>query len=175
MDYRKRQIRFLTIFGSLLLFSSSLQAIPAFGRKYGKPCQTCHTAIPKLNDFGERVRINGYQLPGTIEDIAPWSFQAVHFSGMLHEMFVQRTIKSHMAAVPPTGLPGNSDYNVNSFRDPGGHLWMGGVLGRHLSFFAAFGIEQELEVEGGRFKSTMGVHWEQALFSWNNIFNRGQG
>ena len=65
-------------------------AIPAFGRKYGKPCQTCHVAIPKLNDFGERVRVNGYQLPGTIEETAPWSIKAIHFSGMLHEMFVDR-------------------------------------------------------------------------------------
>ncbi len=175
MKIHQKRLYPLAIFVLLIVSSSSLQAIPAFGRKYGKPCQTCHVAIPKLNDFGERVRINGYQLPGTIEDIAPWSFQAVHFSGMLHEMFVQRTIKSGMSAVPPTGLPGNGQYDVNSFRDPGGHLWMGGVLGRHLSFFAAFGIEQELEVEGGRFKSSMGVHWEQAFFAWNNVLSSGTG
>ena len=92
----------LMVFVFLGLLPQAVFAIPAFGRKYGKPCQTCHVAIPKLNDFGERVRVNGYQLPGTMESTAPWSIQAIHFSGMLHEMFVQRTIKSHMQAVHPT-------------------------------------------------------------------------
>ena len=172
---RLRFVHVLMIFVFIGLLPKEVFAIPAFGRKYGKPCQTCHVAIPKLNDFGERVRVNGYQLPGTMESTAPWSIQAIHFSGMLHEMFVQRTIKSNMSAVPPTGLPGNGQYDVNSFRDLGGHIWMGGVLGRHLSFFAALGIEQELEVEAGRFKSPVGVHWEQAFFAWNNVLSSGTG
>ena len=119
--------------------------------------------------------MNGYQLPGTIEETAPWSIKAIHFSGMLHEMFVDRTIKSGMGAVPPTGLPANGQYDVNSFRDMGGHIWMGGVLGKHLSFFSSFGIEQELEVERGRFKSPTSVHWEQAFFAYNNVLNSGSG
>ncbi|MCX5752715.1 MAG: hypothetical protein NTW97_03605 [Candidatus Krumholzibacteria bacterium] len=40
------------------------QAIPAFARKYGFNCMMCHTAYPKLNDWGQRYRDNGYQLPG---------------------------------------------------------------------------------------------------------------
>ena len=172
---RVRLFHVLMVFVFLGLLPKAAFAIPAFGRKYGKPCQTCHVAIPKLNDFGERVRVNGYQLPGTIEETAPWSIQAVHFSGMLHEMFVDRTIKSGMAAVPPTGLPANGQYDVNSFRDMGGHIWMGGVLGKHLSFFSSFGIEQELEVEGGRFKSPTSVHWEQAFFAYNNVLSSGSG
>lgn len=40
------------------------QAIPAFARKYGFNCMMCHTAYPKLNDWGQRFRDNGYQLPG---------------------------------------------------------------------------------------------------------------
>ncbi len=175
MELHQKLLHPLAILVLLVVSSSSLQAIPAFGRKYGKPCQTCHVAIPKLNDFGERVRVNGYQLPGTMESTAPWSIQAIHFSGMLHEMFVERTIKSNMQAVPPTGLPGNGQYDINSFRDMGGHIWMGGVLGRHLSFFGALGIEQELEVEAGRFKSPVGAHWEQAFFAWNNVLSSGTG
>ncbi len=37
-------------------------AIPAFARKYGLPCSACHTAWPKLNNFGMTFRDNGYQL-----------------------------------------------------------------------------------------------------------------
>lgn len=39
-------------------------AIPAFAKKYGFNCMMCHTAYPKLNDWGQRFRDNGYQLPG---------------------------------------------------------------------------------------------------------------
>ncbi len=41
-----------------------LAAIPAFARKHGFNCNMCHVAYPKLNDFGQRFRDNGYQIPG---------------------------------------------------------------------------------------------------------------
>src|ERR1017187_2972168 len=37
-------------------------AIPAFARKYGMPCSACHEAWPKLNNFGQVFKDNGYQL-----------------------------------------------------------------------------------------------------------------
>jgi hypothetical protein len=40
------------------------QAIPEFARKYGVNCNMCHTGFTKLNDFGQRYRDNGYQIPG---------------------------------------------------------------------------------------------------------------
>src|SRR5665811_565104 len=40
------------------------QAIPEFSRKYGFNCNMCHTGFTKLNDFGQRFRDNGYQIPG---------------------------------------------------------------------------------------------------------------
>jgi hypothetical protein len=36
--------------------------IPAFARKYGLPCSSCHEAWPKLSNFGQTFRDNGYQL-----------------------------------------------------------------------------------------------------------------
>jgi hypothetical protein len=48
----------------LVLFSESAFAVPAFARKYGFNCNMCHVAFPKLNDFGQRFRDNGYQIPG---------------------------------------------------------------------------------------------------------------
>ena len=52
----------ISLFEFVLPFNS--QAIPAFARKYGFNCNMCHTAYPKLNDFGQRFRDNGYQIPG---------------------------------------------------------------------------------------------------------------
>jgi hypothetical protein len=57
----------ITVFGALfalLVFSQSALAIPAFARKYGFNCNMCHVAFPKLNDWGQRFRDNGYQIPG---------------------------------------------------------------------------------------------------------------
>lgn len=44
-------------------------AIPAFARKHNMACSNCHAvSFPKLNDFGNRFRDQGYQL-GTDEDL----------------------------------------------------------------------------------------------------------
>jgi hypothetical protein len=48
--------------------TSTAHAIPAFARKYGTSCQTCHTVYPKLNPFGEAFRRNGYRFPGVDSD-----------------------------------------------------------------------------------------------------------
>jgi hypothetical protein len=44
-------------------------AIPAFARKYGTSCQTCHTIFPKLNAFGVAFRLNGYRMPKETEEM----------------------------------------------------------------------------------------------------------
>ena len=54
----------LTAVFALLLLSQTALAIPAFARKYGFNCNMCHVAFPKLNDWGQRFRDNGYQIPG---------------------------------------------------------------------------------------------------------------
>lgn len=43
-------------------------AIPAFARKYGTSCTTCHTIYPKLTPFGEAFRRNGFRFPGIDSD-----------------------------------------------------------------------------------------------------------
>jgi hypothetical protein len=46
------------------MFPFESQAIPEFAKKYGFNCNMCHTGFTKLNDFGQRFRDNGYQIPG---------------------------------------------------------------------------------------------------------------
>ena len=45
-----------------VMSSQSSFAIAAFARKYGLPCSACHDAWPKLNNFGQTFKDNGYQL-----------------------------------------------------------------------------------------------------------------
>lgn len=47
----------------LLVKVPSGQAIPAFARKYGTSCTTCHNNYPELNDFGEAFKKNGFKFP----------------------------------------------------------------------------------------------------------------
>ena len=47
--------------GLTLVLSSPASAIPAFARKYGLRCTSCHESWPVLNDFGRNFRDNGYQ------------------------------------------------------------------------------------------------------------------
>lgn len=43
--------------------STSAYAIPAFSKKYEIACVSCHDTTPKLNEFGEKFKINGWQMP----------------------------------------------------------------------------------------------------------------
>jgi hypothetical protein len=54
----------LAVAALLMIVPNTVQAIPAFARKYGFNCNMCHTGYPKLNDYGQRFRDNGYQLAG---------------------------------------------------------------------------------------------------------------
>jgi hypothetical protein len=42
--------------------SVKVNALPAFARKYGMPCSSCHEAWPKLSPFGQAFKDNGYQM-----------------------------------------------------------------------------------------------------------------
>jgi hypothetical protein len=55
---------------SLAISTHSAEAIPAWARKYEISCSDCHTAWPKLNDYGRAFKINGYMVPGEKEAAA---------------------------------------------------------------------------------------------------------
>jgi hypothetical protein len=65
------------LIGLFFILTEKGHSIPAFARKYGFNCNMCHTSFTKLNDFGQRYRDNGYQIPGqqglekNVFDIAP--------------------------------------------------------------------------------------------------------
>jgi hypothetical protein len=53
----------LLVVGVLLLTPTPARAIPAFARKYGVKCYTCHTVPPALNKNGYMFKRLGYRLP----------------------------------------------------------------------------------------------------------------
>ena len=63
----KRTISILCLLAFMaILTADQSEAIPAFARKYGFNCNMCHTSFTKLNDFGQRYRSQGYQIPGQV-------------------------------------------------------------------------------------------------------------
>ncbi|WP_348261581.1 hypothetical protein P8935_17475 [Telmatobacter sp. DSM 110680] len=53
----------LLVFGLVLLMPQPGNAIPAFARKYGVRCYTCHTVPPALNKNGYMFKRLGYRMP----------------------------------------------------------------------------------------------------------------
>ena len=47
--------------GALPLFVSPASAVPAFARRYGVACSTCHDAWPHLNPTGMSFKMSGYR------------------------------------------------------------------------------------------------------------------
>jgi hypothetical protein len=47
---------------ALPIHAVKVRAIPAFARKYGMPCSSCHEAWPKFSPFGQWFKDNGYQM-----------------------------------------------------------------------------------------------------------------
>ena len=54
---------FLVVLGLVLLMPLPGHAIPAFARKYGVKCYTCHTIPPALNKNGYMFKRLGYRMP----------------------------------------------------------------------------------------------------------------
>lgn len=67
--------KYFTLFGFLPVIAvamfmfdiSDAEAIPAYARKYQSNCSLCHSNVPRLTPFGQKVLENGYQFPGTMD------------------------------------------------------------------------------------------------------------
>lgn len=103
------------------------QAMPGFARKYGFTCTMCHSAFPRLNDFGERYRANAYQVPGreaddqTVRESTP-PFAARTSAGFDTERYQD--------------TPGAEDSKL--FHLNGLDILSGGVLERNIGYFLIF-------------------------------------
>src|SRR5690349_15084530 len=57
-------------------------ALPAFARRFNLACGACHTAVPRLNAFGEAFHENGFKPPGTMTTPLPRTPAEVVTQGM---------------------------------------------------------------------------------------------
>ncbi|MFQ6673347.1 MAG: hypothetical protein ACE5GH_01025 [Fidelibacterota bacterium] len=143
----------LLCFLVLLAIPEGAGAIPAFARKYGTSCQTCHVAYPKLTPFGEAFRQNGFQWPGDMEnEEANVKDKSVPLGAKAY-----KRVFPH--AVWPGAIPGKvplsfrarsgvkwengEDGSLAEFELPTLQAMMAGTLGDNVGFFVGAHLFEE--------------------------------
>jgi hypothetical protein len=128
----RRSCFILCVPALILLVPMPAFAVPAFARKYGVACSTCHEVWPKLNDFGQNFRDNGYRMnrerdnPTTL----PGSYWPMAFRLTVGYQF-QRTTE-----VPSDG--GFSTTQTGNFGFTGLDILTAGSIGEQVSFLVVY-------------------------------------
>lgn len=68
MSQRSRTGLLAVVAAAIFWTPPTADAFPAFARKYGVACTTCHESWPKLNDFGRAFRDRGYRMGTGMDD-----------------------------------------------------------------------------------------------------------
>ena len=152
-------LRFLMIAMVLVItvamWPSPSHAIPAFARKYGFSCGMCHAAWPRLNDFGQKFRMNGYQIPGQ-ENLEKTVFES---GGPPISLRTQAGYTSDRFS------PEGSEDETNQFQINGLDVLAGGVLNLNRGFFLAY----LPRIEGGSGIEPQNAEMEQANVIFSHI------
>jgi len=141
-------------------------AVPVFARKYGVQCTMCHSAFPRLNDFGARFRQNGYQLPGRENEERTVLQGPAPFAGRISAGWNVRnyTDVPTTITVPPT--------DVNQLQLNGLDLFSAGVLAKNIGYFAVY--VPEIKERSGVVGQEGGLEMANVVFSnigtsWFNV------
>lgn len=136
---------------TIVLAAAPARAIPAFARRYGTSCLTCHTVYPKLTPFGEAFRRNGFKFPGKDADFVKQ--ETVPLGQEAYKaMFPKAVWPAELPASAPLALGANGQMIIHpdtqATSDPThavvslqsliaeAHLWAGGAFTEHISYFA---------------------------------------
>jgi hypothetical protein len=141
-------------------------AIPAFARKYNLPCSACHEAWPKLNNFGQVFRDNGYQL-GNGRD-APIYQQLSYWPitiRVVPEWHRESNDRTAVDVVP--GNPGSgqveSSVTTSGFDVSAVDIWTAGTLYRNVSFAVQLFVDSQgqarIQTLFARFDNLLGSRW----------------
>src|SRR5580693_7137461 len=114
---------------------TSVRAIPAFARKYGMPCSSCHQAWPMLSPFGQAFKDNGYQL-GNERD-APIYQNPAYWPVTFRITPIWHRDNTNRAQVDgAAGVGGNeASVTTHGFDWSGLDFHTGGTLAKNVSFY----------------------------------------
>lgn len=120
---------------ALPIRSVKVQALPAFARKYGMPCSSCHEVWPKLSPFGQSFKDNGYQM-GNDRD-APIFQQPAYWPVTFRITPIWHRESQNRTNVDGTAGPLSAEGQVTTH----GFDWSGldfhtaGTLAKNISFY----------------------------------------
>src|SRR3982074_1286469 len=141
----------------------SASAIPAFARKYGMPCSACHEAWPKLNNFGQVFKDNGYQLGNDrdapiFQQPAYWPIALRITPNWHRESFDHADI-----ANPATGNAAEGRLTTRGFDLTGMDILTAGTLAKNISFLLVPSSNSagafHFESANVRFSNLLGSSW----------------
>jgi len=133
---------------------ASLQAMPAFARKYSMSCKTCHAPFPKLKPYGDEFAANGF----VIKDKATPRYFVDTGDGalsLLRELPIAFRLEGFLSY-------NNSNSRKLDFGSP--HILKiisGGELFKNVSYYFYFFFSEQGEVAG----------IEDAFVIFNNVFH----
>ena len=161
-----------------LLFSPTPRAfaIPAFARKYALRCSACHEAWPKLNNFGQVFKDNGYQLGNDRDapiDQQP-SYWPVSFriTPQWHRENNNRMAVDHTPGDAASGLT-EANVTASGFDLSGLDLWTAGTLSKNISFLVLPSADASgnfhFEAAWVRFDNLLGSRWLNLKFGKHEL------
>jgi len=147
----------VVIAATMIVAASPARAVPAFARKYGTSCTTCHTVFPKLAPFGEAFRRNGFRFPGVDRDYIKQDAITLRRSGADETATLPAQVPLALGFKGQTTF--HPDKNSSGGRaDNGaavngadaiaeGNLWAGGSFSEKSTFFGELVVSSHGEVE----------------------------
>src|SRR5216684_3607088 len=140
--------------------AGKVYAIPAFARKYGMPCSACHEAWPKLNNFGQTFKDNGYQMMNDrdapiFQQAAYWPV-AFRITPNWHRESVNRTDIFN----PATGSTAEGQLTTHGFDLSGMDILAAGTLAKNISFLLVPSAD-----------NTGAFHFESANVRFDNLLH----
>jgi hypothetical protein len=166
----------LAILATTAVAPTPALAIPAFARKYGLPCSACHEAWPKLNNFGQVFRDNGYQL-GNDRDAAIYQAPSywpstIRITPQWHRETTNRATVDTVPGDANSGLS-ESRLKASGFDLSGLDLITAGTLAKNISFLVLPASDEtgafHFEAAWVRFDNLLGSHWLNLKFGKHEL------
>jgi len=144
--------------------SNSVRAIPAFARKYGMPCSSCHEVWPKLTAFGQQFKDNGYQM-GNEKD-AP-IYQNPGYWPVTFRI-TPNWHRENTNRVAVDGTPGEASITTHGFDWSGLDFHTAGTLAKNITFYVLPSSDNtgkfHFEAVWGRLDNLAGSPWLNIKF-----------
>jgi hypothetical protein len=150
--------------------SLHLRALPAFARKYGMPCSSCHEVWPKLSPFGQQFKDNGYQMMNDRD--APIFQQPAYWPVTFRITPTwHRESVNHVAVDNPAGPIGSqleAQITTHGFDWTGLDFHTAGTLAKNISFYVLPSSDNtgafHFEAVWARLDNLLGSSWLNVKF-----------